>query len=367
MMTSTAVLRSFRSDTLRDLARRALDQGWDAYPTGGGHIRMVSPEGRIVEMSMTAAASRRGHDQANVRAEFARAGLDLRSKAEQRREKRALRSQYRGPLSLGEARSAHERTMTMAAPAPMPKADKKAPPKIVAAEHTTKTNRYTARSGARAATNPAVNVWDERIAGQPFRFREHADGKVSVTTLRRRPQRSYGPSKTPMDERREYLAAWVQRVGPWEDAPLTNGSAGHPLPVPQTIADVPDDVEPGAVPDTDKAIVDAFDAALMTPAEPAEPEPTETPPPAPEVPASERVDEGLTRAAEWSVVRVDPSEFPIASTLSALHDSVQPAIAALIAAGKSDAAALLRGELELTPVESELVRLWAEVHAKTAR
>lgn len=79
-----ALLRAFRSDELRDLTRLALHQGWDVYRRSGGHVSAVNPStGAQVVLSVTGYVT--GHTLASKRHEFARAGLDLRSKAERRR------------------------------------------------------------------------------------------------------------------------------------------------------------------------------------------------------------------------------------------------------------------------------------------
>jgi hypothetical protein len=63
-------------------------------------------------------------------------------------------------------------------------------------------------------------------------------------------------------------------------------------------------------------------------------------------------------SVSWHAVAVDPEEFPLAAALDDLDAKVMPALAALEAAGKIDAAGLLRAELDMTPVEAELLRLW---------
>jgi hypothetical protein len=62
------------------------------------------------------------------------------------------------------------------------------------------------------------------------------------------------------------------------------------------------------------------------------------------------------------VVQVDREEYPLAAALSSLEDTVRPALAALQAAGKGDAADLLLQEvLNRTPVEEELLSLFRRV------
>lgn len=336
MLNGPTVLRSFRSDVLRDLARRALAQGWDAYLNGNGHVRMVSPSGAMVDMSTTAAASRRGHDQANVRAEFARAGLDLRPKAEIRRDRKAER---RGLFAI----TPKEESSSMATSAPT------APP------HKTAEGGFTfAPKGGRS-----VRAEDVDIDGRPFRIRYRADGRVEGTTLRRKQQRTFGPSAD-VESVMVQLRKFAEKVPNWTTEPqeprpphaktakpkaVKTGMNGHaPAVVAEALKDVPDDVEAGAIPD-------AFDRALTTP-EPVK-EPSQI------APADD-----LIRMGDYGVVHLSHADFPVAVGLAALHATVTPAIEALEAAGKMDAAALLRGELEVSPAEAELLRLWQEVHAR---
>jgi hypothetical protein len=90
--------------------------------------------------------------------------------------------------------------------------------------------------------------------------------------------------------------------------------------------------------------------------------------------AAERVHEGGLavaeairtngHAADWHAVAVDPGDFPLAVSLDGLEAATAPAIAALEAAGKGDAAALVRAELARTPAEDELLRLWRQVRGR---
>lgn len=68
-----AGLRGIRDGDIRDVARRALDQGW-RLEQRGSHIGCRSPKGDIVMFSGTASGSN-GRSLANVRAAFRRAGL----------------------------------------------------------------------------------------------------------------------------------------------------------------------------------------------------------------------------------------------------------------------------------------------------
>lgn len=70
---------------------------------------------------------------------------------------------------------------------------------------------------------------------------------------------------------------------------------------------------------------------------------------------------GAASAATWAAVRVDPEDYPLAVALDNLESSIAPALVALEAAGKVDAAALIRAEVATTPVEDELLALWRSV------
>ena len=59
----------------RELAKKALDQGWSISLTGGDHIRWVSPDGLVVTSSQTPSDHR---SVKNTRAQLARGGLKVR-------------------------------------------------------------------------------------------------------------------------------------------------------------------------------------------------------------------------------------------------------------------------------------------------
>jgi hypothetical protein len=104
---------------------------------------------------------------------------------------------------------------------------------------------------------------------------------------------------------------------------------------------------------------------VVTPDE-ALPRPTKAPRPAqaPKTKANgvaAHSDEPAGSPTVWRAVGLDPADYPTAAALDALHAAAAPAIAALMAAGKTDAANLITAELDLTPTEAELLRLWQTV------
>lgn len=66
----------------------------------------------------------------------------------------------------------------------------------------------------------------------------------------------------------------------------------------------------------------------------------------------------------WAAAYVDPADYPVARALDELDRLVVPAIEALRAAGKADAAELVKAELGRTPAEEELLRLYQEVMSR---
>lgn len=71
-----ALVRSIRSDKIRDLTEKAIEAGFDAYYSGSGHLRLVNPEnGASVWLSTTSNGAARAFK--NTRAALKRAGLDL--------------------------------------------------------------------------------------------------------------------------------------------------------------------------------------------------------------------------------------------------------------------------------------------------
>jgi len=97
----------------------------------------------------------------------------------------------------------------------------------------------------------------------------------------------------------------------------------------------------------------------------ARPPALDAPAPAPEAEwpgLTEHLDPAPVLAAgDWHVVHATPGEYPMAAALDALDASLAPALAALEAAGKTDAADLIRAEVSRTPLESELLALYRRV------
>lgn len=338
-LTTTSVLRSFRSDVLRDLARRALDQGWDAYPTGGGHLRLVNPaNGGMVEMSTSAGGSRYGHDQRNVRVALARAGLDLRPKADRRRDR----------IAAGRRRAAREHPieevpmMTTPAPKaePTPTPAAKAPSDPFA--RVPGSQRSLEIDGRKVQTWKAKNGGAWALVGAPDGSSVRQPGNKGFSDR-------HGDEAEVMRRVREYIASGAvpehrqRRAGPvdrHQATPEEIASFGH-----KNGAGGP------AVPNVGAG------GRRPTAAELPAPVPTA----GPDSPAAPTIPPSVAPEAVWASVRVDPADYPIAASLANLARQVGPAIEALEAAGKVDAAALVRAELAQTPAEAELMRLWVEV------
>jgi hypothetical protein len=66
-------------------------------------------------------------------------------------------------------------------------------------------------------------------------------------------------------------------------------------------------------------------------------------------------------ARSYRVVQADAEEFPLVAALDGLDTTLAPALAALEAAGKRDAADLIRGELTRSPLEEEALGLYRRV------
>lgn len=337
---SISVLRSFRSDTLRDLARRALAQGWDAYRTGGGHVRLVSPTGQMVEMSTSAAGN--GHDQRNVRLAFARAGLDLRPKAERRRERIAARRARPIPQEV-----------PVTTDAPRPPADDPTPFARISETRETIGGRQvlfwrTANGVAWALVAPPGGT--PHAAGRKG-FSDQGGDEASV---RRRvvayiergevphPGRGGKRAPSPVVVRQATPGELERAFGP--DA-RPNGAAGHPSPAPDHTTPAPAPAPALVTGPTPEA-----------PAAPAGRAPTAGPDaqPLPSTPPSTDDAVAVRASARLQV-------YPIAAALDDLDRRVGPAIDALEAAGKVDAAALVRAELAMTPAEVELLALYRAV------
>lgn len=280
-MAVSALLRSVQSDLVRDLARRAVAQGWDLYPNGGGHLAAVHPvTGAQVTLATSAGG---GHATENVRAAFRRAGLDLRSKAERRRSRR----QEVHPMQV--------RDVTPAPPplpvVPIPEAE----------------DRRRGRLPTNLASREALDIGGRRVV-----IRQGTGGRWSASTrdaAYKTGRRSWaGLDRDAMVDR---IARDLAEEAAAEEAAVEESAtrlADVHLPDPEAVAAV----EGGPL-------------------------------------------------AGFHVVQADPEEFPLAAHLAALDAAVAPALAALEAAGKVDAAGLLRAEVERSPLEEELVRLYRRV------
>lgn len=362
-MPAGSALRSFRTDVLRDLARRALEQGWDAYRTGGGHVRLVNPtSGAMVELSTT--ANGRAHGQENVRQALMRAGVDLRSKAERRRDERA-RARLTSP------RTTQETTPMMADPIPA----EQAPEPATTAEPTTTTTttdddppvRPFARLDEKKLTIGDREVLTWRTAGGQAWAMVAAPGGTPYSAGRKgfSAQEAQGGMAEVMRRVHGYIergeVPHAGRGGSRYDASGAQRPRGG-ITVRQA---TPDELERAFGPTNGANGYPTTTADQATPRTAAQSEvPSAGPDPSsagPAVPPAGQDDE------VWVSARPDPAAYPIAHNLDLLDRRVGPAIEALEAAGKTDAAALIRAELATTPAEAELLRLYRELMDRPGR
>jgi hypothetical protein len=92
MSKQRGLVRSFRSDDLRDAARRARRNGWTSDLDGRGHVVMVAPDGSArVRLSCTAFSG--GATRAKVEAMKRKGALgpDRRTERAQRHRRRLAR------------------------------------------------------------------------------------------------------------------------------------------------------------------------------------------------------------------------------------------------------------------------------------
>ena len=68
------IIAGIRNDKLRKLAVRALESAWQPKVLGSGHLRLTSPEGGAIVLSMTSDGGGRAY--ANAKAQAKRSGLD---------------------------------------------------------------------------------------------------------------------------------------------------------------------------------------------------------------------------------------------------------------------------------------------------
>jgi hypothetical protein len=279
------VLRAFRSSDLRDLTRLAIDQGWDAAITGGGHVRVVNPtNGRRVILSASSAAN--AHGLGNARAAFRRAGLALGD-----------RPQHAPPIP--------EEVPTMTTDTTGVDAG--------LARNTQRLHPEARKAGgAYALKAPKQPV---AIAGHRVLIGERTDGNWVAEMAW--PAMKSGRRQWMSEKGRDVLVARITRD-------LETGHLSRPGGL----------VEAAPVPGAE--VIPPTSAPALHPF------------------VAERIPEAVKRTNGAATAEA----FPIASGLAALHATVAPTLAALEAAGKADAAALLRGELALTPAEAELLGLW---------
>lgn len=302
---SHGVIRGFRSDAFKALAREAFHQGWDLFARPGGHIDAVSPSGAIVQMSLTAHTGGPVLDQ--KRREFERAGLDLRSKVARRRDDR-IAARHQAPIDEAPAPRTEEPLMTDETTAPEAS---EAPFARVPGSEVRETI-----GDRQVLTYLTANgmVWAlvSRPGGSP-----HGDGRKGFS-------RKDGDQAAIMAEVRAWLDNGAPSAGHRArrsdrtryEGPLTNGHATQ-----AQVDEVP--------------VVPVYEVVAPAP----------TP----------------AQGPSWRAVGIDPADYPIAVALAALDEAVGPAIAALEAAGKGEAADLIRAEVATTPAETELLTLFREV------
>ena len=316
----TAALRAIRSDGMKSLARQALAQGFGLEWNGSGHPVLVSPDGTRVGFSAT--KRNNYHAVANVKSALVRAGFD--PSATTARARRAMASAARGSGSSMPSpdpiTSAVERVMLdeprLEVP-PMTDATVDAP---VDAPETVKHKQYRPAGGKYVYTSAETLDLD----GTPFYVRHRTDGQVAgflhddrVKSGRKVFARKDGDQSAIVEAARAYIAEGrpePRRVG--AETAASPAKTGH----------------------------DAAEAPALA------------------VDTAKRPNgaSGGSRGV-WAAAYVDPDDYPVAAGLDELDRMVAPAIEALLAAGKADAAELVRAELKRSPAEEELLRLYQEV------
>jgi hypothetical protein len=320
-------LRGIRNERLRSLAEDAIGQGFRVIQTGSGHPVLASPSGERVWFSTS--ASDGYHVVANVRASLMRAGYIPRDRRGQKATP-PVAVEDRGP-AVDELHSEDEQ---MTQPGHAFVGEK---PKVATA------GGYTF-----ASKGKSVDAADVIIGGQPFRIRYNADGSANSTTLRRSPQRSWQSRGGDLARLRASMAAFVAENGGWEP-PMPDTEIPGPMNGHATDAELAEVVSAARA----RAVVETTARAAK-----AEPEPRVDEP----EPAAEDDAPGGDAGGVWVSAFVDPGAYPIAKALDELDRAVGPAILALEAAGKADAAGLVRSELARTPAEAELLALYREVN-----
>lgn len=307
----TDVLRAFRSADFRDLARQALRQGWTAYVRQGGHVDVVNPAGVVVQLSATAHTA--GPVLAGKRHEFERAGLTLGGHHRTRRYRRGTAAPK--PDGLWAATPSTPEVPTVTEIPNLPAPDVRWPLLRQVAHE----NRSGAeKAGGKYALKPGTSDVVE-VAGYEVTIAERVDGKWLAYT---RDLAKVSRRRQFMDTGRTAILEKVE-LSLRNDPPVVTPDETVPRPAPAP--------RPAQAPKTK-----ANGAAAH-----------------PEAPAGS--------PTVWRAVGLDPADYPTAAALDALHAAAAPAIAALMAAGKTDAANLITAELDLTPTEAELLRLWQTV------
>lgn len=310
-MSQTQVARLFRSPELGRLATLAVAQGWDVARLSGGHVAATNPRtGARVQMSGTGYVTR-GTLRAKVH-EFVQAGLDPDWT---RKADRARQRQEATPMQV------HD----------VPRTD---PPPVteVGTREVIRNPGVHLTQGGRYAYVGAQEVLD--VAGYQVRLGLRADGTWVATT----------PDATQKRRVRQWYA---------QDREAVLGRVAEGV-----VARPPDPNIPPRKPQAPRRTEDPSQGVRVEAA------PGVDSPPTPVVDRLARARQAGYQspdAGSFHVVQADPAEFPLAAALDALDVAMAPALAALDAAGKADAAGLLRGELVRSAVESELLALYRRV------
>lgn len=352
---ASSIVRGIRSDAIRDLARRAIAQGFDAGLSGRGHIRLVPPDGgKPVYMSATSNAGD-WHELKRARADLIRVGFD--PYFDPRRTRRLARHEPDVDRVADELMRPVVEAEPMASTPPTPPERPKA---VVGPEH------HSYRTGK------TVFVTDETttIAGVDVRIRARADGSLvgwtppygdmpsrlrTWSVSRGRVSKSE-PDRTPGEQRAELYAKVEQWVADGKPAKKAVPGRG---PRPKSGG------QEDRVPTNGHVDELAASPAIDKPAPPSEVMTAlTTPTPTPIRTAEPAEEDAGAHPVSWLTVRIEEAEYPLARALAELVDSVVPAIQALERSGRKAAADLLVESVEMSPAERELAMLWADIHGK---
>jgi hypothetical protein len=339
-------------------------QGFTIELNGSGHPVLVSPDGNRVWMSSTKADSY--HVVANVKAALRHAGW--RDPAHSQRKRMAppvvarslapsaqpalsiVRATHDEPGSTGETTMQEPRPTDPMQPiraahefAPKPTARRAGGAFAYVSGETVTVLGHEVKLRERADGDWFAMLTDHRYASGRKSFSERGGGKAGLLVKVER-YLSEHPGGVAPDRSRKTAAEIGHQGGKPKHTPADHQLAAHVIaehlpPKPATTAETPASApktaaEPTAAPKPSNQAPKANGAAVADPA----------------------------AFSTWAAVKIIDAEYPIAAALAELDRQVAPAIEALQAAGKTEAAELVRDELAKTPAEAELVRLWNELH-----